>query len=373
MLSSILSLVSMLFHSSNGRPHREETTIYAENRQRQPQVENFGITYGRGNKPTPNNMMNNHHHGLPRFITIRSSNGGRFHERGRGDGIVVVRTNRMKFGRAIAMNLHVKSFASKAGGSSTSRGSEVERLHNQSEIPMNIKSISNLKNLTAAYELIKSNPGNMTAGTENTTLDGISRDYLLRIQERIKAGTFDFKPARRVQIPKAGSKEKRPLSIASPREKVIQKAVQLVLEPYFEALFLENSHGFRPHKGTRTAIQYVDAHFQSAQYIIEADFSQAFPSIPHVGLMALLKQHIKCEKTLRLISSGLKAGHVEFGKLHQSFEIGRPQGSILSPLLCNIYLHQLDLFMVKIMEEFNVGKKKKIDKKCMAVQNKLKY
>lgn len=238
---------------------------------------------------------------------------------------------------------------------------------------MNIKSISNLKNLITAYENIKSNPGNMTPGMDSTTLDGISKNYLLRIQERLRAGTLDFSPARRVQIPKPGKKETRPLSIASPREKVVQKAIQLVLEPFFESRFLDCSHGFRPNKGTKTAIQYLDAKFQSVHYIIEANFSQAFPSISHEKLIILLKEHIKCDKTIRLIRSGLKAGHIEFGKLHNDFEIGTPQGSILSPLLGNIYLHQLDLYMLKIMDEYNSGKNRKNNKEYMSLQNKVKY
>lgn len=346
---SILSLVSMLFKIVNMQPHREEKR-YARNLFQTTPVRNFGITYGKGPQPSPNNIGN---YGL-----IRS-----------GDGTAIVQS----FGRAVAMNLHARTFTSKAGGNSTTRGSEAKKLHNQLETSVNIKAISNLKNLTAAYELIKSNPGNMTPGIEPTTLDGISQDYLLRVQKLLKAGTYEFKPARRVQIPKPGKKGTRPLTVASPREKVVQKAIQLVMEPLFEKIFLEYSHGFRPNKGTRTAIQYVDSQFQSVHYIIEADFSKAFDTIPHNKLLSLLKVNIKCEKTIKLIQSGLKAGYAEFGTLHEDAVIGTPQGSILSPLLCNIYLHELDLFIETLMAKYNKGASRKISPEYMKLQNKVKY
>jgi retron-type reverse transcriptase len=126
---------------------------------------------------------------------------------------------------------------------------------------------------------------------------------------------------------------------------LVQKAMQLILEPYFETIFKESSHGFRPNKSVRTAIKYLDSNFQSSHYIIEADFSKAFDTVNHVKLMEQLKAHIKCEKTLALIKSSLKAGYVELNKPMVNPEVGTPQGSILSPLLCNVYLHSLDVFV----------------------------
>lgn len=345
---SILSLVSMLFKKVNLLPHRENTR-YAGNQLQTTPVRNFGITYGKGIKLSPKNIGN--------YGPLRG-----------GDGTAIV-----QIGRAVAINLHARTFASKAGGITTTRGSETKELHTQFEKSINIKAISNLKNLTAAYELIKSKPGNMTKGIEPTTLDGISMGYLLRIQKHLKAGTYEFKPARRIQIPKPGKKETRPLTVASPREKIVQKAIQLVMEPTFENIFLEYSHGFRPNKGTRTAIQYLDSQFQSVHCIIEADFSQAFPSIPHEELLKLLREKIKCDKTIKIIRSGLKAGYVEFGRLHEDSVMGTPQGSILSPLLCNIYLHELDVFMETLKEKYNKGDSRKSSTEYMKLQNKAKY
>jgi group II intron reverse transcriptase/maturase len=237
-----------------------------------------------------------------------------------------------------------------------------------------MKTISNIKNLISAYELIKSKPGNMTRGTTYETLDGVSLATLTTIQSKQKAGTFRFPPARRIQIPKPGkSKETRPLTIASPRDKIIQKAIQLVVEPLFEESFLDCSHGFRPNKGTRTAMAYIDSKFQSSRYIIEADFSKAFDSIQHKKLVEILKEKITCTKTLSLIHSGLKAGYVEFGKLHENLSVGTPQGSILSPLLCNIYLHKLDLHMEEIKQQHYCGMKHRKNKEYESLSNAVKY
>lgn len=229
----------------------------------------------------------------------------------RGDGVVIVRTKYVRVmpydGRTTASNLIVRTKMSKAG-ESLSRGSDMETLQNQHKMPLNIKSISNEKNLILAYETIKSNPGNMTPGLDSVTLDGINMDYLERVKEKLKAGKFTFSPARRVNVPKPGKTETRPLTIASPREKVVQKAIQQIMEPVYENIFLDSSHGFRPKRGTRTAITYLESKFQSVQFIIEADFSKAFDKIPHDKLMEILKEKITCEKTLKLLKSGLKAG-----------------------------------------------------------------
>jgi group II intron reverse transcriptase/maturase len=240
---------------------------------------------------------------------------------------------------------------------------------------VSIKNIANLKNLVAAYELIKSKPGNMTVATNKVTLDGISMEYLTKIQSRLRAGTYEFTPARRIQIPKAGKNETRPLTIASTRDKIVQKAIQLVMEPVYEKQFLDTSHGFRPNRGTRTAIKYLDYKFKNVHYVIEADFYKAFDTntIPHKKLMEIISRDINCEKTLKLINSGLKAGYIEFGKLHQNLADGTPQGSILSPLLCNIYFHELDTYMDNLKQEYNCGTKRGTNKEYEKLANRASY
>jgi retron-type reverse transcriptase len=261
---------------------------------------------------------------------------------------------------------------------------------------MNIKQISNFKNLVAAYELIKSNKGNRTPfplwRKSKETLDGLSIEHLKRTQAKLRSGTFNFSPGRRIQIPKPGKNETRPLTIASPRDKLVQKAIQIVLEPTYEKTFLDCSHGFRPGKGTRSAMALIDAKFQSCHYIIEADFSPlpakphqrllvgqraggeaAFDSIPHEKLLQILGIKITCTKTIRLIRSGLKAGFVQFWQLHNNLAGGTPQGSILSPLLCNVYLHELDKYMQCLAKEYHIGQKRGKNKQYEKLSNAVKY
>ena len=203
LFDSILSLVLNLF-TNNGTPQIEENK-YARYRSFNAHAKELGITYGRN----PKNIQK-------RMDLIRG-----------GDGVIVVRKTAL-FGRVTAPVVMKNNFSSKAGGD-TLRGSETKI-----KSPINsigIKNISNLKNLVAAYELIKSNPGNMTPGATLETLDGVTIDYLLRVQKELRSGKFKFGPARRIQIPKPGKTSMRPLSMASPREKIVQKAIQLVMEP----------------------------------------------------------------------------------------------------------------------------------------------
>lgn len=214
----------------------------------------------------------------------------------------------------------------------------------------------------------------MTPGTDRkTTLDGISLNYLDRIGSKIRAGKFEFTPARRVQIPKPGKKETRPLDIASPREKIVQKAIQQVMEPHYEPQFHDSSHGFRPNRGTRTAIQYLDSKFQSVQYVIEADFAKAFPSVKHDKLMNIIREKVKCDKTLKILKSSLTAGYIEdLGNIHSRAEMGTPQGAILSPLLCNIYLNPLDTHIEVLKRKFEKGNKRKKSPEYNRLANKIK-
>lgn len=225
-----------------------------------------------------------------------------------GDGVIIVGAIR----RVTVSNLQVRTLVSKAGSNAT-RGSDTKNTLDSLEV--NIKAISNYKNLVSAYELIKSNPGNMTKGVSKETLDGISKTYIEKLQQALKAGKFQFNPARRIHIPKPGKKESRPLTIASPREKIVQKATLLVMERLYDNKFLSSSHGFRPGKGTLTAVKQIESCFQSVRYVIEADFAKAFDSIPHDILMNIIKEEIRCTKTLKLIESALKAGYMEFGHI----------------------------------------------------------
>ena len=214
--------------------------------------------------------------------------------------------------------------------------------------------ISDINVLVLAYELIKSNPGNMTPGVDKSTLDGLNIMWLQKVSTELKQGKFFFSAGRKKYISKPNSSERRPLGIASPREKIVQKSIQLVLEGIFEPSFLRNSHGFRPNRGNHTALKMVKSDFHGVPWIIEGDISKCFDEIDHTILLELLRKRISCDKTITLIRRGLKAGFIDLGVFVKT-KLGTPQGSILSPILCNIYLHELDLFLLQFKTKFDKG------------------
>lgn len=124
--------------------------------------------------------------------------------------------------------------------------------------------VSNVDTLIYAYENIKSKPGNMTPGVTPETIDGISKEKVQKLSDSLRDESFKFSPSRRVLIPKA-SGGSRPLSVASPMDKIVQEAMRMVLEAIYEPLFKECSHGFRPGKGCHTALKEVSQKFQPVQ------------------------------------------------------------------------------------------------------------
>lgn len=173
-------------------------------------------------------------------------------------------------------------------------------------------------------------------------------------------GSLDFKPARQVMIPKANSSKLRPLSIGQPREKVIQKAIQILLSAIYEPLFLPVSHGFRPNKGTHSALDIL--HFRGAvhSWVIQGDISKCFDSIPHEVIMNCLKSQLACVRTLTIIERALKVGIINEKGVRIRGTIGTPQGSIMSPTLANIVLHELDLFFENTLKpEYTSGERRR--------------
>jgi group II intron reverse transcriptase/maturase len=217
--------------------------------------------------------------------------------------------------------------------------------------------ISDPELLVLAYELIKSKQGNMTPGPDNITLDKLNLAWVHSVSKQIQTGKFQFKPALRVKIPKPGQPgQTRPLGIASPREKIVQKAIQLVLEAIYEPIFTDSSHGFRTGRSCHTALKSCTHKLIGVKWVIEGDISKCFDTIPHEKLMIVLRKHIGCDKTLTLISRALQAGYFEMGEITHNIVEGTPQGSVMSPILCNIFLHEFDIFIAELINGFNSGK-----------------
>jgi group II intron reverse transcriptase/maturase len=208
--------------------------------------------------------------------------------------------------------------------------------------------------LMKAHDKIKSNTGSITAGCDGINMSSFDENLeknLQKIIEELQSCTFEPQPARRVYIPKPNGK-KRPLGIPAIRDRIVQEALRMVLEPIYEADFSRNSFGFRPNRCTMDAIKCILWYTQENKrmfWVIEGDISSYFDSINHKKLMKLLKHRIKDEKILQLIWKFLKAGVME-NKTFRDTQLGTPQGGIVSPLLANIYLHELDKYMEKYTE-----------------------
>lgn len=223
-----------------------------------------------------------------------------------------------------------------------------------------LDTMSDIDILIASYTKLKSSPGNMTPGTDSETLDGIDKAWFEKLKKDLRTNAFQFRPARRIEIPKANGKGTRPLSIASPRDKIVQGAMLLVLEAIFEPTFTTHSHGFRPGRSCHSALGEIKRTFTAVNWFIEGDISKCFDSFDHKLLVHLVSQRINDKGFIDLMHKALRAGYL-FQTQYFSPELGTPQGSIVSPILCNILLHGLDKFVLDLKKKFEVGTRRKVN------------
>jgi len=208
--------------------------------------------------------------------------------------------------------------------------------------------------LRLAHDYVAQNTGSVTAGCDGIDMKDFDKNLegnLEELAKDLKVETFEPYPVRRVNIPKSNGKV-RPLGIPSMRDRIVQEAVRMILEPIYEADFVQRSFGFRPNRCTMDAIKAMNPYVQNSTkffWVIEGDISSYFDTINHKKLLQLLRRRIKDEKLLRLIWMFLKAGVME-GKLFKDTKQGTPQGGIISPLLANVYLHELDRYMLRLTD-----------------------
>jgi RNA-directed DNA polymerase len=200
--------------------------------------------------------------------------------------------------------------------------------------------------LHAAWVLVKANKG--SAGSDHQSIKAFESDLtvnLHRLEKELCNGTYRPRPIRRVYIDKPGSKEKRPLGIPTVRDRVVQAALRLVIEPIFEREFTSRSYGFRPGLGCKDALREVDKYLRAGYgHVVDADLKAYFDTIPHEQLMEDVKTRIADGRVLELIRMFLKQQVLEDMSLWTP-EQGTPQGAVISPLLANLYLHSVDLAM----------------------------
>jgi group II intron reverse transcriptase/maturase len=199
--------------------------------------------------------------------------------------------------------------------------------------------------LERAWELVRVNRG--AAGIDRQTIADVEQYGIAKLLDEVAAdlwdGSYRSLPARRVFIPKPGRpNEQRPLSIPAVRDRVVQSAVKIVIEPIFEADFLPCSFGFRPKRSAHDALQVlVDESWRGRRWVAESDVADCFEAIPHSGLMSVVEERICDRRLLKLLRAMLRAGVMEAGAVRRGTS-GTPQGGVVSPVLCNVYLHRLD-------------------------------
>ena len=209
-----------------------------------------------------------------------------------------------------------------------------------------------------AYQNIYANDGSMTAGADGTTIDGMCDERIEKIIMSLRNRSYQPKPARREYIAKKNSSKKRPLGIQSGDDKLVQEAVKMILESIYEPVFSNKSHGFRPNRSCQTALKQIQDTFTGANWFVEGDIHACFDSFDHHVIIDLLKKRIDDEAFIQLIWKFLKAGYMEQWTFNRTYS-GVPQGSGVSPVLANIYLHELDKFMENYADSFNTEAKRK--------------
>lgn len=198
--------------------------------------------------------------------------------------------------------------------------------------------------LWRAWAAVRSNNG--APGIDKVTLAAVEEYGVARLLDELASELGEKRyrplPARRVMIPKPGTAEQRPLSIPPVRDRIVQAAAKIVLEPVFEADFLPASFGFRPKRSAHDALQVlIDECGRGRRWVAETDIASCFTAIPHEKLMQAVQERVCDQAVLKLLRVMLRAGVMEDGQVRRPVT-GTPQGGVLSPLMCNVYLHRLD-------------------------------
>ena len=208
-----------------------------------------------------------------------------------------------------------------------------------------------------AYAKLHSNAGAMTPGETSETVDGMSLEKINTLIEVLRNERYRWQPVRRIYIPKKNHKL-RPLGLPTWTDKLLQEVIRSILEAYYEPQFSENSHGFRPKRGCHTALRNVMQKGQATKWFIEGDIRGCFDSIDQDILLLILKEDIHDNRFARLMKNLLRAGYMENWR-HTPTLSGTPQGSILSPILSNLYLNRFDTFVEQtLIPDYTAGKKR---------------
>lgn len=223
------------------------------------------------------------------------------------------------------------------------------------------RNLQNRELFLRAYAKLYANQGALTPGTDpEDTVDGMSLPRIDSILSSLEAGTYQWKPVRRVYIPKRNG-QKRPLGVPSWSDKLLQEVIRMVLSAYYEPQFSDASHGFRPGRGCHTALQSILFKWKGTKWFIEGDIKGCFDNIDHGKLLEIIGRSIRDEQLLKLLRGMLEAGYLEDWTYHRTYS-GTPQGGIVSPLLANIFLSELDTFIEQeLIPQYTRGERRKVN------------
>lgn len=202
----------------------------------------------------------------------------------------------------------------------------------------------------AAYQRLYANKGAATKGINDDTADGFSEAKVKAIVESLADASYCPNPVRRTYIAKANGKL-RPLGIPTFTDKLVQEVLRMILEAVYEPVFSDCSHGFRPNRSCHTALKDVKHKFYGTNWFIEGDIKGCFDNIDHKTLVEVINAKIKDAKLMQLIWKFLKAGYLEDWRYCNTYS-GTPQGGIISPILANIYLNELDKKVAEMSKAF---------------------
>jgi len=231
-----------------------------------------------------------------------------------------------------------------------SNGKQVERLYAR---------MTDERLFLAAYAKLYSNKGAMTPGVDpEDAIDGMSLKRIRQIITKLETNEWQWQPVRRTYVPKANGKW-RPLGIPGWSDKLVQEVIRMVLEAYYEPTFLKQSHGFRPNRSCHTALIQIKKAWTGVTWFVEGDIQSCFDEIDHDTLLDVLGQRVRDFRFLKLVRTMLEAGYWE-NETHHKTIAGTPQGGIVSPLLANVFLHELDDYVLNTLKPaFDKGEERR--------------
>lgn len=223
-----------------------------------------------------------------------------------------------------------------------------------------------------AYAKLYRNDGAMTPGSDGETVDGMSVKKIEGIIAQLRNERYRWNPTRRVYIPKKNGKM-RPLSVPSWSDKLLQEVMRMLLSAYYEPKFADNSHGFREGHGTHTALRDIRETWTATTWFIEGDIKGCFDNVDHQKLLDILARDIHDNRFLRLVKHLLEAGYMEDWQYHKTYS-GTPQGGVLSPLLSNVYMNELDQYVTQtLIPKWTRGDKRRKNPEYERIKHRERY